>query len=199
MNSDPKQKRDRFQQLRQNPKVKTGKAFAADLRKSKIHPTVKKLTAWRKLNRLSQRKAVAVLVILLELRCASHCGRSSNYALGFCSLCESHLERVNCVRARAYSRQSVPRLKARASARTFCTRRISPEFAISAFRKPPAKKCRPKRSSTASKSNGNLFKRIPKQKRPHGFRFIPFIQRERDCRFAVPSHGVPGTLALSAP
>jgi DNA-binding transcriptional regulator YiaG len=30
-------------------------------RKSKIHPTVKKLTAWRKLNRLSQRKAVAVL------------------------------------------------------------------------------------------------------------------------------------------
>jgi DNA-binding transcriptional regulator YiaG len=61
MNSDPKQKRDRFQQLTQNPKVKTGKAFAADLRKSKIHPTVKKLTAWRKLNRLSQRKAVAVL------------------------------------------------------------------------------------------------------------------------------------------
>jgi hypothetical protein len=38
MNSDPKQKRDRFQQLTQNPKVKTGKAFAADLRKSKIHP-----------------------------------------------------------------------------------------------------------------------------------------------------------------
>jgi DNA-binding transcriptional regulator YiaG len=61
MNSDPKQKRERFQQLTQNPKVKTGKAFAADLRKSKIHPTVKKLTAWRKLNRLSQRKAVAVL------------------------------------------------------------------------------------------------------------------------------------------
>jgi hypothetical protein len=28
--------------LTQNPKVKTGKAFAADLRKSKIHPTVKK-------------------------------------------------------------------------------------------------------------------------------------------------------------
>jgi DNA-binding transcriptional regulator YiaG len=61
MNSEPKQKRERFQQLTQNPKVKTGKAFAADLRKSKIHPTVKKLTAWRKLNRLSQRKAVAVL------------------------------------------------------------------------------------------------------------------------------------------
>jgi DNA-binding transcriptional regulator YiaG len=61
MNSDPKQKRERFQQLTQNPKVKTGKVFAADLRKSKIHPTVKKLTAWRKLNRLSQRKAVAVL------------------------------------------------------------------------------------------------------------------------------------------
>jgi hypothetical protein len=55
MNSDPKQKRERFQQLTQNPKVKTGKAFAADLRKSQIHPTVKKLTAWRKLNRLSQR------------------------------------------------------------------------------------------------------------------------------------------------
>ena len=61
MNSDPKQKRERFQQLAQNPKVKTGKVFAADLRKSKIHPTVKKLTTWRKLNQLSQRKAVAVL------------------------------------------------------------------------------------------------------------------------------------------
>ena len=61
MNSDPKQKRERFQQLTQNPKVKTGKAFAAELRKSKVHPTVKKLTAWRKLNRLSQRKAVVVL------------------------------------------------------------------------------------------------------------------------------------------
>ena len=61
MNSDPKQKRERFQQLTQNPKVKTGKVFAADLRKSQIHPTVKKLTAWRKLNRLSQRKAVAAL------------------------------------------------------------------------------------------------------------------------------------------
>jgi hypothetical protein len=61
MNSEPKHKRDRFQQLTQNPKVKTGKAFAADLRKSNMHPTVKKLTAWRKLNRLSQRKAVAVL------------------------------------------------------------------------------------------------------------------------------------------
>jgi DNA-binding transcriptional regulator YiaG len=61
MNSDLKQKRERFQQLAQNPKVKIGKVFAADLRKSKIHPTVKKLTAWRKLNRLSQRKAVAVL------------------------------------------------------------------------------------------------------------------------------------------
>jgi DNA-binding transcriptional regulator YiaG len=57
----PETKRERFQQLTQNPKVKTGKVFAADLRKSKIHPTVKKLTAWRKLNRLSQRKAVAVL------------------------------------------------------------------------------------------------------------------------------------------
>jgi DNA-binding transcriptional regulator YiaG len=61
MNSDPKPKRERFQQLTENPKVKTGKAFAAELRKSKVHPTVKKLTAWRKLNRLSQRKAVVVL------------------------------------------------------------------------------------------------------------------------------------------
>ena len=61
MNSDPKQKRERFKKLTQNPKVKTGKVFAADLRKSQSHPTVKKLTAWRKLNRLSQRKAVAVL------------------------------------------------------------------------------------------------------------------------------------------
>jgi DNA-binding transcriptional regulator YiaG len=61
MNSDPKQKRERFKKLTQNPKVKTGKVFAADLRKSQIHPTVKKLTAWRKLNRLSQRKAVTVL------------------------------------------------------------------------------------------------------------------------------------------
>ena len=31
------------------------------VRKSRIHPTVKKLTAWRKANRLSQPKAVAVL------------------------------------------------------------------------------------------------------------------------------------------
>src|ERR1700719_3627308 len=61
MNPHPKQKRERFQQLTQNPKVKIGKVFAADLRKSKIHPTVKKLTAWRKANRLSQPKAVAVL------------------------------------------------------------------------------------------------------------------------------------------
>ena len=61
MNPDPKQKRERFQQLTQNPKVKSGKVFAADLRKSQIHPTVKKLTTWRKLNQLSQRKAVAVL------------------------------------------------------------------------------------------------------------------------------------------
>jgi DNA end-binding protein Ku len=35
-------------------------------------------------------------------RCASRCGRSSNYALGLCSLYESHLERVDCVRARAF-------------------------------------------------------------------------------------------------
>jgi hypothetical protein len=44
MNSDPKQKRERFQQLTQNPKVKTGKVFAADLRKSQIHPKVKNLS-----------------------------------------------------------------------------------------------------------------------------------------------------------
>jgi DNA-binding transcriptional regulator YiaG len=61
MNFNPKEKRERFQQLTQNPKVKTAKVFAADRRRSQIHPTVKKLTAWRKLNRLSQRKAVAVL------------------------------------------------------------------------------------------------------------------------------------------
>jgi DNA-binding transcriptional regulator YiaG len=59
--SDVKQKRERFKQLTQTTKVQTGKAYAADVRRSKIHPTVKKLTAWRKLNRLSQRKAVAVL------------------------------------------------------------------------------------------------------------------------------------------
>jgi DNA-binding transcriptional regulator YiaG len=59
--ADPKQKRKRFQQLTQNPKVKTDKVFAADVRKSRIHPTVKKLTAWRKANHLSQPKAVAVL------------------------------------------------------------------------------------------------------------------------------------------
>jgi DNA-binding transcriptional regulator YiaG len=59
--ADPKHKRERFQQLTQNPKVKIGKVFAADVRKSRIHPTVKKLTAWRKANRLSQPKAVAVL------------------------------------------------------------------------------------------------------------------------------------------
>jgi DNA-binding transcriptional regulator YiaG len=58
---DVKQKRERFKQLTQTTKVQTGKAYAADVRRSKIHPTVKKLTAWRKLNRLSQRKAVAVL------------------------------------------------------------------------------------------------------------------------------------------
>ena len=83
MNSEPKQKRERFQQLTQNPKVKTGKVFAADLRKSKIHPTVKKLTAWRKLNRLSQRKAVAVLATILfpcHFRLAPKLGRRSPIA-----------------------------------------------------------------------------------------------------------------------
>jgi DNA-binding transcriptional regulator YiaG len=59
--ADQKQKRERFQQLAQNPKVKIGKVFAADVRKSRIHPTVKKLTAWRKANRLSQPEVVAVL------------------------------------------------------------------------------------------------------------------------------------------
>jgi hypothetical protein len=43
--ADPKQKGERFQQLTQNPKVKIGKVFAANVRKSRIHPTVKKLTA----------------------------------------------------------------------------------------------------------------------------------------------------------
>jgi DNA-binding transcriptional regulator YiaG len=58
---DPKQKRERFRELAQTGKVKIGKVFAADLRKSKVPPIVHKLTAWRKANRLSQRKAVAVL------------------------------------------------------------------------------------------------------------------------------------------
>ena len=58
---DPKQKRERFKELTKKPKVKTGKVFAADVRRSKIHPVVQKLTAWRKQNRLSQPKAVAVL------------------------------------------------------------------------------------------------------------------------------------------
>jgi DNA-binding transcriptional regulator YiaG len=58
---DPKQKRERFRELAQTGKVKIGKMFAADLRKSKVPPIVHKLTAWRKANRLSQRKAVAVL------------------------------------------------------------------------------------------------------------------------------------------
>jgi DNA-binding transcriptional regulator YiaG len=60
---DPKQKRERFRELAQTGKVKTGKVFAADirLRLSKVSPIVHKLTAWRKANRLSQRKAVAVL------------------------------------------------------------------------------------------------------------------------------------------
>jgi DNA-binding transcriptional regulator YiaG len=59
--SDGKQKQERFKQLTQTAKAQTGKVDAADVRQSKIHPTVKKLTAWRKLNQLSQRKAVAVL------------------------------------------------------------------------------------------------------------------------------------------
>ena len=58
---DPKQKRERFKELTKNPKVKTGKVFAADVRRNKIHPAVRKLTAWRQQNKLSQTKAVAVL------------------------------------------------------------------------------------------------------------------------------------------
>jgi DNA-binding transcriptional regulator YiaG len=45
----------------QTQKLKTGRAFAAEVRRSNIHPSVHKLTAWRKRNRLSQRAAVAVL------------------------------------------------------------------------------------------------------------------------------------------
>ena len=58
---DSKDKRERFKQLAQTQKVKTGRAFAAEVRRSNIHPSVHKLTAWRKRNRLSQRAAVAVL------------------------------------------------------------------------------------------------------------------------------------------
>jgi DNA-binding transcriptional regulator YiaG len=50
-----------LKELTKNPNVKTGKVFAADVRRSKIHPTVRKLTAWRQQNKLSQTKAVAVL------------------------------------------------------------------------------------------------------------------------------------------
>src|SRR6266478_8344701 len=58
---DSKDKRERFKQLAQNEKLRTGRTFAADVRRSNIHPSVHKLTAWRKRNRLSQRAAVAVL------------------------------------------------------------------------------------------------------------------------------------------
>jgi len=58
---DSKDKRERFKQLAQNEKLRTGRTFAADVRRSKIHPSVHKLKAWRKRNRLSQRAAVAVL------------------------------------------------------------------------------------------------------------------------------------------
>jgi hypothetical protein len=44
----------------------------------------------------------------------------------------------------------------------------------------------------------NPFKRMLKQQRLHGFRFIPFIQWERYCCFAVPSHAVPDALAMSS-
>jgi DNA-binding transcriptional regulator YiaG len=85
--ADPKQKRERFKQLTQNPKVKIGKAFAADVRKSRIHPTVEKLTAWRKANRLSQPKAVAVLgqyyfhITFASLRSWKEGRRSPNHIL----------------------------------------------------------------------------------------------------------------------
>jgi DNA-binding transcriptional regulator YiaG len=59
---DPKEKRERFKKLAQTqPKLKTRKTFAAELRKSAVHPAVQKLKAWRQRNRLSQPKAVAVL------------------------------------------------------------------------------------------------------------------------------------------
>ena len=58
---DSKEKRERFKQLAQTPKVKTGKVFAADVRRSAVDPVVHKLTAWRKRNRLSQPKAASVL------------------------------------------------------------------------------------------------------------------------------------------
>ena len=56
------EKRPQFNQLAKDQGgVKTGKAYAADLRKAGIHPVVHKLKAWRQHNKLSQRKAVAVL------------------------------------------------------------------------------------------------------------------------------------------
>jgi DNA-binding transcriptional regulator YiaG len=58
---DSKDKRERFKQLAHTEKLRTGRAFAADVRRSNIHPSVHKLTTWRKRNRLSQRAAVAVL------------------------------------------------------------------------------------------------------------------------------------------
>ena len=58
---DSKENRERFKQLAQTPKVKTGKVFAADVRRSAVDPVVHKLTAWRKRNRLSQPKAASVL------------------------------------------------------------------------------------------------------------------------------------------
>jgi DNA-binding transcriptional regulator YiaG len=58
---DSKEKRERLKQPAQTQKLKTGRAFAAEVRRSNIHPSVHKLTAWRKRNRLSQRAAVAVL------------------------------------------------------------------------------------------------------------------------------------------
>jgi hypothetical protein len=61
MARDSKKKRQRFKQLAQTQKLKTGRAFAAEVRRSNIHPSMHKLTAWRKRNRLSQRAAVAVL------------------------------------------------------------------------------------------------------------------------------------------
>src|SRR5260370_39944398 len=58
---DSKEKRERFKQPAQTQRLKTGRTFAAEVRRSNIHPAVHKLTAWRKRNRLSQHAAAAVL------------------------------------------------------------------------------------------------------------------------------------------
>jgi hypothetical protein len=123
MNSDPKQKREHFQQLTQNPKVKTDKVFAADLRKNRIHPTVKKLTAWRKLNRLSQRKAVAVLAqhyFHATFRLAPKLGRRSPIAQ-FTYFRHSRQITVRSSDHRAPQKMNQPQAHRRTAARSqFC-------------------------------------------------------------------------------